>query len=959
MQESQRTKSRSGAGVLVLWLLSLMVLGSTAQAQTVTVLFDEDDAIGVDYREASSGSAEGGDTLTLTGPNSDKMPVVTASAFQGSTSGLLEYSHTSGGAWMLDIAAEDFGTVDLSEADSLVFYLNAPMPVAGPALPRFALGDANGRTTALLDVDPGSLFGFDASRTGFVEGSMTNIALQVEYIEALPADQVRPGYPEDLQITFSDAIVDTSRAAIGVPAIPAKFTVETVFSDLELAFSFMDLDGDSTLSRVDEYIDILTPEEAGSTRLRSTWRVMVRNTPGSPPGAGDVYLLAAGNGGIDGDPDTWQRIGVAINDFGPLGNFDLSQTQFIRFVNGEQATDQRTLWVDSVVGIDRGATATGPPPPVFTVQPGDSSVVLRWDAVPGAAATHVYRQVVPEVPVETVFEKLTDVPTTVPHFADLDAQNGQAYTYILRSVDVDGVQGPDSEPVSEVPQAGLSDAFLDLLQETAFAFFWEEANPNNGLIRDRSRLTSASSIAAVGFGLSAITVAIDKGWITREAGRERVLTTLRYFATCPQDGASAGSCGYRGFFYHFLNMETGLRAGTTELSTIDTALLLGGVLDAGVYFDGEHEDEGRIRSLAETIYERVEWDWASPRAPLVSHGWRPESGFIGNDWNGYNEAMILYILALGSPTFPMPPASWEAWTSGYGNQWGTFYGYTYLSFPPLFGHQYSHVWIDFRDIHDAYMRTRGIDYFENSRRATLANRAYAIANPNRYPNYGPNEWGLTASDDPFGYRAHGAPPPQSDNGTITPTAAGGSYAFTPEESAIAMRTFYRRYRAELWGEYGFRDAYNIRENWFATDVLGIDQGPILLMIENGRTEAIWERFMTIEAIQQGLEQAGFEGPIIEDVEPESEIPSEPVLLGSYPNPFSEHTAIHFTLPQPAVVTLTVYDVRGRAVATLVDDHLPAGTHTAPVDGTAWPSGVYFYTLRVGDVVERGSLLRIR
>ncbi|HMB89254.1 MAG TPA: glucoamylase family protein, partial [Rhodothermales bacterium] len=636
----------------------------------------------------------------------------------------------------------------------------------------------------------------------------------------------------------------------------------------------------------------------------------------------------------------------------------LSHTQFIRFVNGEEATDPRTLWVDYVVGIDRGAVVTGPPPPTFTVQPGDSSVVLRWDAVPGAVATHVYRQVVPEVPIETVFEKLTDVPTTVPNFADLNVANGQIYTYILRSVDADGVQGPDSEIITTMPQAALPDAFLDLLQETAFAYFWEEANPNNGLIRDRSRPTSASSIAAVGFGLSAITVAIDKGWITREQGRDRVLTTLRYFATCPQDAATSGSCGFRGFFYHFLNMETGLRAGNSELSTIDTALLLGGILDVGAYFDGEEQDEGRIRSLAQTIYERVEWDWASPRAPLVSHGWRPGSGFLGNDWNGYNEAMILYILALGSPTFPMPPASWDAWTSGYNNQWGIFYGYAYLSFPPLFGHQYSHVWIDFRDIQDAYMRTRGIDYFENSRRATLANRAYAIANPNRYPNYGPNEWGLTASDDPFGYRAHGAPPPQSDNGTITPTAAGGSYAFTPEESTIAMRTFYRRYRTELWGEYGFRDAYNIREDWFATDVLGIDQGPILLMIENGRTEAIWERFMQIEAIQRGLEQAGFEGIGLAAKEG-AEIPSEPVLLGSYPNPFSEHTAIQFTLPQPADVTLTVYDVLGRTVATVVDKHLPAGEHTTSVDGAEWASGVYFYTLQMGGVLDSGSLLRVR
>ena len=405
-------------------------------------------------------------------------------------------------------------------------------------------------------------------------------------------------------------------------------------------------------------------------------------------------------------------------------------------------------------------------------------------------------------------------------------------------------------------EAGIFDPYLDLVAEKAFDYFWEEANPANGLIKDRSTSGSASSIAAVGMGLSAITVGIDRGWITREEGRERVRTALNFFWTCPQSTAATNVCGYKGFFYHFLNMQTGLRAGTTELSTIDTALLLGGVIHAKEYFTEDDADEEQIRALADSIYYRVDWPWASPRAPLVSHGWRPENGYIGNDWNGYNEAMIVYLLGLGSPTFPLPSSAWDAWTSGYGNQWGTFYGYTFLSFPPLFGHQYSHLWFDFRGIADAYMRERGIDYFENSRRATLAQRAYSAANPANHPNYAADEWGLTASDDPFGYRAHGAPPAQSDNGTITPTAPGGSIAFTPDESREALRTFYRAYRPRIWGDYGLLDAYNIRENWFGDDFLGIDQGPIVIMIENLRTERIWDAFMMNEDIQLGTGAGG-------------------------------------------------------------------------------------------------------
>ena len=272
----------------------------------------------------------------------------------------------------------------------------------------------------------------------------------------------------------------------------------------------------------------------------------------------------------------------------------------------------------------------------------------------------------------------------------------------------------------------------------------------------------------------------------------------------------------------------------------------------------------RIRALADQIWRRVEWDWAANRPPLVALGWKPEEGFAICDgalcdWRGYNEAMILYVLGLGSPTHPLPDGAWDAWTADYDGQWQTHYGYEFLTFPPLFGHQYSHVWIDFRDMPDAYMRARGTDYFENSRRATLAQRAYAIDNPGGFPNYSAEEWGLTASDDPPPeplYVAHGAPPAQNDNGTITPTAAGGSYAFTPDLSREALRTFYARYYARLWGPYGLRDAYNVAEGWFAEDYLGIDQGPILLMIENERTGAIWDAFMAHPDVRRGLVAGG-------------------------------------------------------------------------------------------------------
>ena len=497
----------------------------------------------------------------------------------------------------------------------------------------------------------------------------------------------------------------------------------------------------------------------------------------------------------------------------------------------------------------QGAAIAGPMGLVERV--GDRSVVLHWDPVVGSglAGYRVYRAPSANEPFEP---HSVTLPTN--HFVDFDVQNGATYRYRVRTVDTSGRESRDSATISATPQLLDDEAFLDLVQRTALDYLWYEANPANGLVKDRSNDLSLSSIAAVGFGLSALPVGIDRGWISREAGRTRVLTTLEFLWNSPH-GHEADATGYKGFYFHFLDMQTGRRAGDAELSTIDTALLLAGVLHVQQYFDQDDAAEAQIRALADNLYRRVDWPWMQVRSARLCHGWTPETGFLPYDWGGYNEAMILYLLALGSPTFPISPDAWTAWTSSY--TWETHFGQAFVVFPPLFGHQYSHVWVDFRGIQDAYMRDKGLDYFENSRRATLANRAYAIANPLGWVDYGENVWGLTASDVPSSYRARGAPPAENDDGTITPTAAGGSFAFTPRESLAALRHIYAAYRTQIWGPYGFKDAFNPSKKWFAADYLGIDQGPIVLMIENYRTGRIWHVFMQHPAIQRSLARAGF------------------------------------------------------------------------------------------------------
>lgn len=429
-------------------------------------------------------------------------------------------------------------------------------------------------------------------------------------------------------------------------------------------------------------------------------------------------------------------------------------------------------------------------------------------------------------------------------------------------------------------------ARLDDLQRRTFDFFWKTANPRNGLVPDRYPTPSFSSIAAVGFALTAYPIGVERGWISRAEALQRTLVTLRFFRDAPQGEAAAGMTGYRGFYYHFLDMETGARFKDVELSTIDTALLLAGVLFAREYFAGAEAEEVELRQIADLLLARAEWPWASPRAPAVSMGWKPEEGFLAYDWIGYDEAMILYLLALASPTHPIAPAAWQKWASRYDEHWGTSYGQEHLRFPPLFGHQYSHLWVDFRGIADDYMGQKGLDYFENSRRATLAQRSYAIANPDGWKGYGADVWGLTACDGPGdlvltvdgkprtfrGYAARGMA--SYDDGTLAPTAMLASLPFAPAEVLSGLRTLRARYGDAIYGEYGFFDAFNPTfpagatpaqgklvpgAGWVDVDYLGIDQGPIVGMIENYRSELIWRVMRGSAMVRTGLARAGFRG----------------------------------------------------------------------------------------------------
>ena len=383
-------------------------------------------------------------------------------------------------------------------------------------------------------------------------------------------------------------------------------------------------------------------------------------------------------------------------------------------------------------------------------------------------------------------------------------------------------------------------ALLNKIEQDTLQYFVRCSDKVTGLTKDSSRTGSPSSVAATGFALAAYAIGASRGWLAPDYAYARTLTTLQTlrYKTSHQ----------KGFFYHFLDTKTGKRVWGSEASSIDTALAVAGALLAASYYPGTE-----VEKLAREIYERVDWKWMMNNADFICMGWTPESNFLPYYWDSYNELMILVALAVGSPTFPVPPKTWERWLRPEGNY--NNHRVIYASTGALFTYHFSHAYIDFRNLDD-----QGIDFFENSREAILANRDYSMSFSDRYKGYSESSWGLSASVGPGGYKAYGGKPGGGiQDGTIAPYATLSSIVFTPELSIRAARFFYDNYQKDLYGNFGFKDAFNLDKQWWANEYLGIDQGITLLMLENYLNGGIvWKKFMALPAIKKWIELTGLE-----------------------------------------------------------------------------------------------------
>jgi hypothetical protein len=584
----------------------------------------------------------------------------------------------------------------------------------------------------------------------------------------------------------------------------------------------------------------------------------------------------------------------------------------------------------------------------------EKHIDIDWweNSEPDLAGYNVYRRVGND------FFFYTSVPKEKSYLYLYLDNIGITNYFKVSAYDLTGNESALSDSVECTTHSMTDEEFLDMVQRATFRYFYDYAHPVSGLSRERLGSGNTVTSGGSGFGVMALLVGIERGFISREQGITRMLKILNFLNT--------DADRFHGAFSHWLNGTTGDVIPFSQYDNggdlVETSFMIQGLLTARQYFDLSTSEEIEIRNLITQIWEGVEWTWyqrASFSDFLYWH-WSPN-----HEWQmnfkliGYNETMITYLLAIASPTFSVPARLYyDGWASSANYFLNfTYYGYKlWVGDPyggPLFFAHYSFLGFNPQNIRDAYC-----NYFFNNKHHTLINREYCIVNPQGHTGYGPNCWGLTASDDPWGYLAH--EPYARDNGTITPTAAISSMPYTPEESISALKYFYRTFGDQLWAEYGFKDAFNLDENWFADSYLAIDQGPIIVMIENHRSGLLWDNFMANPEIPAMLDSIGFVPDSTSNIDDDNFIIKEFKLEQNYPNPFNPGTVISWRLSVGSNVTLKIFNSLGEEVETIVDEYLEAGEHSSRYESdSSLTSGIYFYRLQAGTFVETKKMVLVR
>ncbi|MCU7504566.1 MAG: T9SS type A sorting domain-containing protein [Ignavibacteria bacterium] len=670
-----------------------------------------------------------------------------------------------------------------------------------------------------------------------------------------------------------------------------------------------------------------------------------------------VMLSSIGDGLPAGK---WVKIQIPLSLFTPGSQgADLTIIKTIFFGQDKADLNEHFLYIDEIRMSTSGSASDTLPPntPSGVIAKGfDSHIDLLWspNQESDLAGYYIYKQ-------DGNSFKLLGTASRDDHvFTDFVGAPGMTATYKVSAYDARGNESGSSGQVSATTKALNDDEMLSMVEESTFRYFWDYAHPSSGMARERTGSANTVTTGGSGMGIMAILTGIERGFITREQGISRMKRILNFLTLADK---------FHGALPHWMDGSTGKVIPFSQYDNggdlVETAFLMQGLLAARQYFNKNTTDEDIIRVLSTALWEGVEWNWylKDASSTLLFWHWSPNYAWqINMALQGWNETMITYLLAIASPTHSIPASDYEnGWASGSSYKNGkSYYGYPlYVGwdyFGPLFFAHYSYLGFDPRGKKDKYA-----NYFINNRNATLINRAYCIDNPKKFTGYNENTWGLTASDDPeTGYAAH--QPVQVDNGTIAPTAALSSMPYTPNESIAALKNFYHTYGAKLYGPYGFKDAFNVQKNWFDNNYLAIDQGPIVVMIENYRSELLWKNFMANSEISPMLAKIGFvEDTTTVSVKEGVQSVRTFELKGSYPNPFNSATTIEFMIPARQKVEAFVYDMLGRKVATLLNKEMQQGKNRVSWNGRNErnenvSSGIYIYTIRSGGKQLTGKMI---
>lgn len=638
--------------------------------------------------------------------------------------------------------------------------------------------------------------------------------------------------------------------------------------------------------------------------------------------------------------NAWKKISVPLSIFkNNPGNVDLTKIKTIYFGQNQSNNDgnTHTIYIDELV-MTKNSGYIPPTPTNVSAKGYQKHIEVKWDLINSneIGGYRIYRKT------NNQFNLVGSVDKSNRYFIDFGHEIGFSAEYKVAAVSTSSVESPHSDIVTATTKEMTDDEWLDMLQEATFRYFWDYAHPVSGLARERLGSGNTVTIGGSGFGVMAILVGIERGFISRDEGAAQILKIVTFL----KNKANR----FHGIWSHWLNGETGNVIPFSQYDDggdlVESAFMLQGLLTTRQYFNLNNQVENNIRTICTQLWEEAEFDWYKRYAgsDLLYWHWSPNYGWQMNmPIRGWNEAMICYLLGIASPTHPIPATCYAlgwAGSANYVNN-GTFYGHKiYVGYNyggPLFFTHYSFLGFDPRNKKDRYA-----NYFINNRNTALVHYDYAVANPNNFPNYSANEWGLTASDDPYGYKVH---EPINDNGTISPTAALSSFPYTPEQSMKALKGFYNNQGDKLWGIYGFKDAYNQKLNWYASSYLAIDQGPIIVMVENYRSGLLWNYFMQNPEIQPMLNAIGFVYDSTTAVVDNNNITVNNFeLKGNYPNPFNPSTVIEFSIPFPDYVKVEIYDMLGNKIDMAAEGYFNMGINKVTWNANGRASGVYFYKI---------------